>query len=63
MQKIVNNTSVDTKSSIHASIIDAAILNETNIFGAAIMLDGTDDWIDLGSWSINILYGETEHMH
>ncbi|XP_046851080.1 uncharacterized protein LOC124444498 [Xenia sp. Carnegie-2017] len=47
LQKIVNNTSVDTKSSIHASIIDAAILNETKIFGAAIMLDGTDDWIDL----------------
>lgn len=50
MKNISDKTSLDTVSYMHAKIMNGAELNRTNLFGPAVILDGEDDWIDLG-WS------------
>jgi hypothetical protein len=48
MKNISDNTSLDRVSYMHAEIMNGAKLNDTKLFGPAIIFDGEDDWIKLG---------------
>ena len=49
MKNISDNTSSDTISYMHADLMNHdGKLNNTKLFGPAVILDGVDDWIKLG---------------
>ena len=51
MKNISDNTSLDSVSFMHAKIMNGAELNSTDLFGPAVVLDGDDDWIDIGLYN------------
>jgi hypothetical protein len=56
MKNISDNTSLDTVDYMHGDIMNGAQLNNTELFGPAVILDGEDDWIRLGWYSIVASY-------
>ena len=52
MKNISDNTSLDTVDYMHGDIMNGARLNNTELFGPAVILDGEDDWIRLGWYNI-----------
>ena len=48
LKNVSDNTSLDVVALAHASIPNGGKLNETKLFGRALVLDGLDDCIILG---------------